>query len=138
MGHLTLQAEAYQGKLPSCQVWQPQALQQQNKMILVCVMDDDFNLSDVTLQAQAHQGKLPFCQVQWRYSCFILSCDLQRPRDQRALWLYRLMRIEVSCHPAKFDGHRNCDRGDIKILVCHVILQGHVIKSLYNLMDRSP
>ena len=36
----------------------------------------------------------------------------------------------VSHHPTKFCSCRNCGSGDIKILVCHVILEDHVIKVL--------
>ena len=41
----------------------------------------------------------------------------------------------VSHHPAKFGGHGHFDSGNITVLVCHVILQGNVIKelSLYGL-----
>ena len=38
---------------------------------------------------------------------------------------------------AKFVGHRHCGSGDITILGCHVILQGHVIKGLCYSMGRS-
>ena len=34
----------------------------------------------------------------------------------------------VSHQPGKFDGHTQCDSGDIKVLVCHVILQDYVKK----------
>ena len=36
----------------------------------------------------------------------------------------------VSHHPTKFCGFRHCGSGDIMILVCHVILEDHVIKVL--------
>ena len=36
--------------------------------------------------------------------------------------------LKVSHHPAKFGGHWYCGSGDIKILVCHVILQDHMKK----------
>ena len=37
----------------------------------------------------------------------------------------------VSLHPTKFGGHRHCDSGDIIVLVCHLILQDHMIKVSY-------
>ena len=36
--------------------------------------------------------------------------------------LYGQEFIKVSCHLAKFGGHRHCGNEDIVILVCHVIL----------------
>ena len=36
--------------------------------------------------------------------------------------------FKVSHDPAKFSGHNDFGRGDIMILVCHVIFQDHVIK----------
>ena len=32
----------------------------------------------------------------------------------------------------KFDGHNDCGKGDITYLICHVTLQDHVIKGLYD------
>ena len=32
---------------------------------------------------------------------------------------------------AKFGGYSLCGKGDITFLVCHVILQDHMIKGLY-------
>ena len=40
----------------------------------------------------------------------------------------------VSHHLAKFSCHKDCGNVDIMISVCHVILQNHVIKSLYDFM----
>ena len=44
----------------------------------------------------------------------------------------------VSHHLAKFSCHKDCGNVDIMISVCHVILQNHVIKSLYDFMGGSP
>ena len=52
--------------------------------------------------------------------------------------LVRQEPIKVDYHPAKFDSHRYCSSGDMMILVCHVILQDHVIKGACDFMDRSP
>ena len=46
--------------------------------------------------------------------------------------------LKVCCHPAKFSGLRHCGSGDIMALVCHVILDDHVIKGLCNFKDESP
>ena len=43
-----------------------------------------------------------------------------------------------SYHPAKFGGHWHCGSGDIMVLACHVVSQGHLIKGSYDLMGRSP
>ena len=44
----------------------------------------------------------------------------------------------VSHQPDKFGGHRHCGSGDIMILVCHVILQGHMIKESCDSTLRRP
>ena len=36
--------------------------------------------------------------------------------------------MKISYHPTKFGGHKDCGGEDIMILVCHVILENHVIK----------
>ena len=36
--------------------------------------------------------------------------------------------MKISYHPTKFGGHKDCGGEDIMILVCHVILEKHVIK----------
>ena len=35
-------------------------------------------------------------------------------------------------------GHRHCGSGDMMVLVCHVILQDHVVKGYCDFMARSP
>ena len=54
-----------------------------------------------------------------------MSCYFTRPRDQS---IYVLATVKVSHHTTKFGGNRHCGTGDIKILVCHVILHDHVMK----------
>ena len=44
----------------------------------------------------------------------------------------------VSHQPDKFAGHRHCGSGDIMILVCHVILQDHLIKGSCDSTPRRP
>ena len=44
----------------------------------------------------------------------------------------------VNHTPAKFDGCKHRGRGDIMILVCHVISQDHVTKGSNSIMGRSP
>ena len=43
----------------------------------------------------------------------------------------------LSHHPVKFTGYRHCGSRDLIVLVCHVILQDHVIKGLRDFMGRS-
>ena len=40
----------------------------------------------------------------------------------------------MSNHYLKFGGHRHCSSEDIMVLICHVILQEHVIKASCNFM----
>ena len=37
----------------------------------------------------------------------------------------------LSHHPEKFGGHMHCCSEDVMVLACHVILQGHVIMTLW-------
>ena len=45
--------------------------------------------------------------------------------------------IVRSHHPAKFGGQRHCGSRYKMVLVCHVILQDHVIKGLCDFMGSS-
>ena len=45
--------------------------------------------------------------------------------------------VMVSHHFAKINGHRHCDSEDLMVLVCHMILQNHVIKMLCELIGGS-
>ena len=40
-------------------------------------------------------------------------------------------------HPAKFGGHMHCGSADVMALVCHVMLQNHVIKGSCDFMGRN-
>ena len=44
----------------------------------------------------------------------------------------------IRYYPVKFGGHRHSDSRDKVVLVCHVILQDHVIKGSCDVMRRSP
>ena len=44
----------------------------------------------------------------------------------------------MSHHPIKFECHKSCGIGDKMVLVCHAILQEHVIKGSCDVMSRSP
>ena len=46
--------------------------------------------------------------------------------------------VKVSQHPAKFGDHRHSGSGDIMVLICHVISQGHVMNWSYELKGRNP
>ena len=39
------------------------------------------------------------------------------------MWIYGQDPIKVTYQPAKFGGHKYSDRGDIVVIVCHVISQ---------------
>ena len=58
--------------------------------------------------------------------------------SRKIIWLCGYKLIEVSYHPAKFGGHRHSGSRDIMIFVCHVTLQDHAVKTLYDFMVRSP
>ena len=40
-------------------------------------------------------------------------------------------------HPTKFSAHRNCSDGNIIVLICHVMSQGHAVKGFYDFMVES-
>ena len=42
--------------------------------------------------------------------------------------------IKVNYHPSMFGGHNYSGNGDIMVFVCHLTLQDHMIKALYNFM----
>ena len=48
--------------------------------------------------------------------------------------VYVLEIFQIS-HRVKFTCQRYCDRGAIKFLVCHMILQYHVVKGSYDLIS---
>ena len=69
------------------------------------------------------------CQVVLVSFCgFSLSRNLARPCDQRFMWLYGQWLINITHHPVMIGGYMHCGSDDIMILVCHVILQNHVIE----------
>ena len=49
------------------------------------------------------------------------------------MWFYRQESIKVSYHPAKFGGHRHCGSENIMVLMCHVLLEDHVVKGVVTL-----
>ena len=116
-------------------------------MILGChvISKDHVIKGSLTWWARAHQGKLLSCQVlwpqalwKWRYNDSSLPCDLTKPQNQRVMWLYGEKPIQENYNFVKFGGHRHCASEDIMILVCHMILQDHVIKGSCDFIDRSP
>ena len=64
---------------------------------------------------------------------FNLSCDLAKSRGI-TLSIGVLQGWSPS---AKFNGHEYCGIGDIKVLVCHVILQDELIKGSCDFMGWS-
>ena len=75
-----------------------------------------------------------------RIKWFILPRDLGRTLDKTVMWHYEWKQVIVSQNLAKISGHRHCGSGYILVLVCHVIVQDHMIKRLFELMgrDRAP
>ena len=47
------------------------------------------------------------------------------------------MTLNVSHDTAKFDVHRHCGSGDVKVLICHIILQDDATKGSYNFVNGS-
>lgn len=84
----------------------------------------------------------PTCQVFGHRHCsnrdINLSHGLARPRDLWNIGLYGKGSLKVRQHLAQFSGHRHHDSKDILVLICHMILQQHTIKSPCKFMDRSP
>ena len=60
------------------------------------------------------------------------------PHEQRAMWLEEWESFIVSHHPTEFAVNRHFVRRDIMALVCHVILQVHVIKGLCDYLGGAP
>ena len=48
------------------------------------------------------------------HTCFSLSYDLLKTRDQRFMWIYGWDSLRENHHPAKFRDHRHCGSGNIK------------------------
>ena len=44
----------------------------------------------------------------------------------------------MSYHPVKFCGHKHSGNREITIFFCHMTLEDHVIRALYNLLVRVP
>ena len=57
-----------------------------------------------------------------------MSCDLKKPSDQSAMWLYIFGTPQVKSPPCQVGGHRHCVNRDITYLVCDVTWQDHVAK----------
>ena len=53
------------------------------------------------------------------------------------MWLYKWKLLNVCNELVKFSGHRHSGRGDI-LLICHMILQGHVIKGSCDFLAKNP
>ena len=70
----------------------------------------------------------PYALWCWRYDGFILSCDPARPYDLRVVILREIFPQAKSPSGAKFRSHKPCGRGNIVVLVCHLISQDHTMK----------
>ena len=62
-----------------------------------------------------------------------MSRDLAISGGKRVIGFYEYKPIKMSYHPAKFGVHSQSGCAVIINLVCHVILQDHVIKCLCDL-----
>ena len=52
--------------------------------------------------------------------------------------LYGYQPIKMSYHSVKFGGHRHSSSRQIIIFICHLTLEDHVMRTLYDLLVRSP
>ena len=55
-------------------------------------------------------------------------------REKTVVCLYGLKLLMVSHHSFKISSQRYCSSGNVSVLVCHVILQNHLIQSLCEFM----
>ena len=110
-GQVTLRMGFPYGKSHPCQVWWSYALWEWRYYILR-IHSRSVTILPILVDIGTVVGK---------FNGFSLSRDLERPRDQRIIWLYRQKSIKVSYHPARFGGHSHSGSRDI-FLVCHVIM----------------
>ena len=76
-------------------------------------------------------------KVSYHAANFRLTHDFARLHHQSLKWLYdEESPPNVNHDPTKFGGHRHCSSGEIIVLVCHVILQGDVIKVSFDFIGR--
>ena len=101
--------------------------------------------SHATYWVGAPQFKSPPCKVCWPlalwwciYKALSLSCDPVRPRGQRVKWLYRYEPLKVSYHSAMFRGHWHYGSDNLKLMICLVIPQDHVITSVMRFYEWEP
>ena len=66
-----------------------------------------------------------------------MSCDLTLVMRSKGNLFLGWELLTISHHPMKFGVNRYCVSGDIMGLVCHVILQYHMIKGLCDFMGQS-
>ena len=104
--------------------------------------------ADAYLELSRTSLSLSFSLANHRYcdneDDFKLSRDFLRLRIPRVIWLYGQVPIQTNyhfpkfgSHSTKFGGQRHFDSASM-ILVCHVILQDHVIKGSSDFMERTP
>ena len=55
------------------------------------------------------------------------------PRGQRIMWQGWVL-LNISHHPAKFDGHRHYAREDILFFICDLTWQTHVLRESRDIM----
>ena len=79
----------------------------------------------------------PWVFCKWRYNVFKLPCDLTKPAHWGIMWIHGCELLAVCHHPDKFGGHKNCDSGDIKYLICHITSQNQVFEESCNSMSGS-
>ena len=81
-----------------------------------CIIERSFNWSS-SLYIITQPSLVAIALRWWIYKAFSLSHDLERPRNQRVMWLYQWEPLMVRHYSAKFGGHRHWSSGDIMYLV---------------------
>ena len=106
-------------------------------MFLVChvISQDHVRKGPFAYIDRSPSIKSATCHVWWRFNGFSLSRDLAK--GQRVMWLYGQEPIKVSYHLAMFCGHRHSGSRNI-FLVCHMILQNHLIRGSCNFLSGVP
>ena len=97
-----------------------------------------YGLSSTQYKSTSCQFFLLQALCKRRYFVFTLSLDLTCLRGQRATWNHRRVSLVTSDYTAKFCYHRPCGRGDIKLLLFHVVSLDHVVRESCYIMVGLP
>ena len=66
-----------------------------------------------------------------------LSHNLERPCDQKFVWIYGKKLLIICNQYTRFNGYKHCGSGDIMFLVYHVASCDHVFKGLCHFVGES-